>query len=269
MVSGFTTEVMHTLYSGSFGRRLEGLLSVRNEGKLSSTQLASVNQRLTRFKSCRLYEFDRTVRKLSCCAKYKAHELRQFLYNQLFPVFRGILPTEELKHLLLLQYAMLLVDGFGHELVPESDIHEATAALKAYYSGLQERGIPCRFLTHYTTHLPEDEQNLQCGIESLSAFPLQSFMKVFRKFSKSGYLLADQIRNRLAERSKYLIPTNGEGELLTESEFFNLTKNTKILLLSRGSKRPKTLTLTHFKISNRFPNNFCSLKIQKFLSLLT
>jgi hypothetical protein len=259
MVSGFTAEVMHTLYSGTFGRRLEGLYSVRNEGKLGTNQLATVNQRLKRFRVCLLYEFDRPVRQLSSCANYKAHELRQFLYYQLYPAFRGVVSTNDLNHLLLLQYSMLLLGGFGHQPVPDADIDEATTALKAYSSGLQERQIPCRFLNHYITHLPEDVKNFQCGIESLSAFPFESFMKVFRQLTRSGHLLAEQIRNRLVERSKYLLPSNEDGDLLTGKEFINLNKEKKILFKARGTKRPKTLTFPNFKISNRFPNNFCFL----------
>ena len=68
-----------------------------------------------------------------------------------------------------------------------------------------------------------------------------------------------QIRNRLVKRSKYLLPTNGKGELLDDKEFFNLTRESGIKYKGSGGKRPKTLTFPNFKISNKFPNNFCLL----------
>ena len=127
MVTDFTVEVMHTMYIGAFRRRLEGFTSGTSEGKLSTNQIKRINQRLLRFRTCRLYEFDRYVRQITNCAKYKAHELRQFLYYQLYPVFRGIISSDDLSHLLLLQHSMLLLGGFQLSPVPQNNIEKATS----------------------------------------------------------------------------------------------------------------------------------------------
>ena len=60
MVADFTVEVMHTMYSGAFGRRLEGFTSGTSEGKLSTYQIKSINQRLLGFRTC-LYELASSI----------------------------------------------------------------------------------------------------------------------------------------------------------------------------------------------------------------
>ena len=65
MVTDFTVEVMHTMYIGAFRRRLEGFTSGTSEGKFSTYQIKRINQRLLRFRTCRLYEFDPFVRQIT------------------------------------------------------------------------------------------------------------------------------------------------------------------------------------------------------------
>ena len=115
---------------------------------------------------------------------YNAHELRQFFYYQLYPVFKGIISSDDLSHLLLLQHSMLILGGFQLSPVPQDNIEKATSQLKLYSSGLLNRGIPCRFLSHYIIHLPEDVEKRKCGIEAISAFPFEIFMNIFRADSK-------------------------------------------------------------------------------------
>lgn len=112
IVSGFVIDSMHTMLSGAILRRLDGLASNPLEGKLSHSQLAMVEKRLKLFRLCRPYEFDRFVGSFSQYSKYKSHVLRQFLYYILFPVFDGILTEDELEHIMLLQYAMILLGAY-------------------------------------------------------------------------------------------------------------------------------------------------------------
>ena len=57
----------------------------------------------------------------------------------------------------------------------------------------------------------QDSDNFQCGIETLSAFPFESFHKFFRTCIRSGNLQAEQIRNHCVEMSKYQLPTASYG----------------------------------------------------------
>ena len=56
-------------------------------------------------------EFDRKLRRLSSVAKYKHHELREFLPYYLYAVFKGILSEEWLKNILKLQKGVKLLGG--------------------------------------------------------------------------------------------------------------------------------------------------------------
>ena len=114
--------------------------SKRNEGKLSQVQLSKVNERLERFKQCKLYEFDAHVGPLYTSTNYKFHVLRQFFYYHFFPAFRGILLQSDLQHVMLLQHAMLLLGGFCPDKVSEANIREATAVLKEYNRILIAKG---------------------------------------------------------------------------------------------------------------------------------
>ena len=75
MVTSFGIDTMHTGFSGAFSRRICGFAgkSKRNEGQLSQVQLAKVNERLQRFKKCKMYKFDSHVGPLNTSKNYKRH----------------------------------------------------------------------------------------------------------------------------------------------------------------------------------------------------
>jgi hypothetical protein len=152
---------------------------VPGEGKLSKTQLAEVNTRIAVFKSWKVNDFDRYVENLNGCGNYKMHVKRQFLYYHLYPVFEGILPDIDLNHIMMLQYSMLLLGSFESKPVHNSDIIEAQKILNMYAVELSERDIPCRFVSHQITHMPQDVAKYKCGIEKLSAFQYESFLIFF------------------------------------------------------------------------------------------
>ena len=185
-VTGFVIEPMHTFEEGSFGRRLEGFASVPNEGKISKEALTEVNQRIAAFKFWKVNDFDRSVEDFSKCGSYKMHVKRQFLYYHLFPVFEGILSDSELEHIMMLQYAMLLLGTFDPQPVSDSNIKLARKVLNFYCVELTERDIPCRFVSHQTIHIPDDVAKYQCGVETLSAYQYESFLSFFRRCLRSG-----------------------------------------------------------------------------------
>jgi hypothetical protein len=203
MVTGFVIDSMHTMISGAFFRKLDGFASNPLEGKLSSTQLAQVEKRLKFYRHCHPYEFDRYVGSFSQCGKYKGHVLRQFLYYLLYPVFDGIVEEDELEHIMLLQYAMMLLGAYKTSTkINPSDIKKAELILKRYSSELTDLGIPCRFVSHQIIHLHEDVTHFQNPVEDNSAFEFESFLSFFRRIIRNGFLLPEQIRNRLVSRGQ-------------------------------------------------------------------
>lgn len=274
MVSGFSRDTMHTYYVGAFRRRLKGLVSLTTEGKLSSAKLAEVDARLRLFESCKPMEFDRKLRSLSnCVERYKIHELRDFLIYYLFPSFSGILSDDQLENLLLLQYAMLLMGGFDPKPVHADDIAEASRVLKLYVEQLIVFGYPIRPTSHAIIHSPEDCAYFKCGVECISAFFYENFYNFFRKSLRSGLKPLEQWRNRLVERSKYLLPTASDGSILETDQMFKLEvkkfeleqSETKIVLDFSSKNRKedlplKSLTFSNFGLTNKFPENVFMLK---------
>ncbi len=269
MVSGFVVESMHTFYAGCVGGRLKGIAGKANEGKLSASQLLQVDQRLKLFEKCKPCEFDRHVRSLSKCAKkYKHHEIRDMLMYILIPAFCGILQDEHLENLLLLQYTMLLIGGFANDPVSHDNIIEAFRVLKMYVEQLKHFKYPIRPTTHLSSHLPEDALNHGCGVESLSAFVFENFYRFFRNILASGNLPLQQIRNRLVERSKYLLPTSADGMIINSSKQFEIEvkkleakhSGLKIVVKFAQWKGLKKIVFPDFVLTNQYPNNVCLLK---------
>ena len=166
MVTGFIIDSMHTLYV-AFSRRLQGITSIKHEGRIKAELLAAADACLLLFKKCKSLEFDRFVRQLSNSVKNnKDAELRQFLYYLLYPVFYKILDKEQLDNLLLLPQAMLLLGSYNPEPVSVEKSTEATKRLKRYVKEMKQFGYPIRFLTHNLIHLPEDVIEHETGIET-------------------------------------------------------------------------------------------------------
>jgi hypothetical protein len=161
-----------------------------------------------------LYGFDRYVGKLEKCKNYKIHVKRKILYYLLFPLFNGILDEDYLEHIMLLQYGMMLLGSFNGKPVPRQTLLEAKKSFDRYSVELTERDIPCRFVSHQVSHVWQDSDNFQCGIETLSTFPFESFHIFFRRCIRSGNLQAEQIRNRCVEKSKYQLPTTSCGTVI-------------------------------------------------------
>ena len=115
---------------------------------------------------------------------------------------------------MMLQYSMLLLGSFESKPVHNSDIIEAQKILNMYAVELSERDIPCRFVSHQITHMPQDVAKYKCGIEKLSAFRYESFLIFFRRSLRSGNLPTEQLRNRLVEKKKYQLPTTASGVII-------------------------------------------------------
>lgn len=271
MVTGFIIDAMHTVFAGAFNQRLKGIAQLRHEGRVNIVKRNKIESNIRLFKKSKPYEFDRFVRSLvNCGSKYKFHELRQFLYYLLFPVFDGVLRENDLINLLRLQHSMLLLGGCSPSPVSTSNISKASLELKTYVKELVSESIPIRITTHEMIHIPEDVQKYQCGVERIAAWRFMSFQRIFKRILKSGNKIAEQISNRLIERSTYLLPTTADGMILATSQEFKkelmrtealrTQQNIFVEFFSKGDKWPKKLRFTTFTLSNRFPNNVCMLK---------
>lgn len=196
--------------------------------------------------------------------------MRQFLYYLIFPVFSGILPDDHLEHIMLLQQAMLLLGGFKNSRVDEANVLEATRLLKLYVKMNIDFDYPVRFTTHEIIHIPEDVLRFSCGVECLSAYVFENFQRFFRNMLLSRNRPVEQIRNRLMERSKYLLPTGPDGLIISTYQQFQIEaaklvlKNKEVNFViefqnNKGEKE-KSLRFPRLTLTNKFPENICLLK---------
>lgn len=132
---------------------------------------------------------------------------------------------------------------------------------------MTDLGILCRFVSHQIIHLHQDVTTYQNPLEANSAFEFKSFLSFFRRTIRNGYLLPEQIRNRLVEKSKYQLATTSCGliicnkmklELEASKRFSNGDNTPKFL--HHGDKWPKKLIFRNYTLSNKFPNNVCLMK---------
>jgi hypothetical protein len=104
--------------------------------------------------------------------------------------------------------------------ISHDKVKKASAVLNLYVQQLIYFGYPIRPTTHLASHLPEDASHYKCGVEALSAF--ERFYRFFRNVLASGNLPLEQIRNRLVERSKYLLPKSADGMIIHSSKQFQI-----------------------------------------------
>jgi hypothetical protein len=133
---------------------------------------------------------------------------------------------------------------------------------------LTDLGIPCRFVSHQIIHLHEDVTHFQNPVEDNSAFEFESFLSFFRRIIRNGFLLPEQIRNRLVEKSKYQLATTSCGLIidnkikldLEASKRFYSSDDDSPKYWNHGDKWPKKLIFKNYSLSNIFPNNVCLIK---------
>ena len=171
-----------------------------------------------------------------------------------------------LDSILKLQLGVKLLRGDTTKRVPQSDIVESPEAFKEFNLELIEMGIPIRYMTHGTIHIPSDVDYFGVGMERLSAWMDETFKGKMRQAVHSGSKPAEQIRNRLVQRYLYLLPTRNDGTILDSKSLFELEvkkatqkgSKERIVLnykVGRGSNPKKTVVFPNFTVTTTFPDN--------------
>ena len=175
-----------------------------------------------------------------------------------------------LEHIMMIPYFMLLLGAFNPNPVAIQNIEKARTVIKEYVQIVMDKEIPVRYLSHCMIHVPDDVEKYKVGVECLNAFVYDNFQGYFRHFLASGNLPVEQLRNRLIERSLYLLPTSADGLILNSDESFEIeasksvagksSKNVFIKFIVNRSKTKKQLVFSTFVLGNQYPNNVCVLR---------
>ena len=144
MVSDFVIDTMHTVWNGAFGGALQDMVHNTAGGKLSAALIQQTDARLKIIEKCTPLEFEGKVRSFSSINKYKTHEIRRLGYL-FFPVFHGILHSEDLHRLMLVPYGMQLFGGFNPAPVPPENVIKAKKAFRSFNEQTLAKKYPCRY----------------------------------------------------------------------------------------------------------------------------
>ncbi|XP_046142798.1 uncharacterized protein LOC123988065 [Osmia bicornis bicornis] len=199
MVSQVPFEYMHLVCLGVTKKILSAWISGKFSrlSKLSGSHLARMSARLDKLREFCPSEFGRRPRSLVYYAKYKATEFRQFLLYTVSVVVYGLLNDNLYTHFLFLHTGIQILASQS----PSSHfLNFAELALQKFVLRSEELYGPnfCSYNVHGLLHLTNDVRRLG-PLDSFSAFPFESNMRIFRKYCRKPGLPLQQFVNRMAE----------------------------------------------------------------------
>jgi hypothetical protein len=108
------------------------------------------------------------------------------------------------------QYFIYLIGGADAGPVPEEDLVFAQEIIEFWVTEFlhQTNGMGNKPMVHFLLHIVQDCRFHKCHYDVLSVFKYENDMRFLRPMVKSGHYKLEQLRNRLAEVSKYVYNRN-------------------------------------------------------------
>ncbi len=200
MVKSFPIDYMHQSCLGVMKKMLLLWTRGRSENRMSSGDVARVNERLVTLKKSIPDCFARKPRGLQEIERWKATEFRQFALYTGKIVLKGALQDHLYEHFLCFSTALCIL--VNPELTKEQGPY-ASQTLKYFVEkGRELYGETFLvYNVHSLLHLSEDAQNFGC-LDNCSAFKFESYLHQMKKMVRSGKNVLTQVANRLEETSK-------------------------------------------------------------------
>ncbi|XP_026675428.1 uncharacterized protein LOC113465227, partial [Ceratina calcarata] len=199
MVSQVPFEYMHLVCLGVVKKLLSAWICGKysRSSKLSSSQVSLMSARLESLRQYCPSNFARRPRSIQQFSNYKAVEFRQFLLYTGPVIASGILPDKLFNHFLLLHSAIRVL---ASQSPSPGYLNFAEIALQKFVLRSEQLYGPhfCSYNIHGLLHLTEDVRRLG-SVDSFSAFPYESNMKVFKKYCRKAGQPLQQIVKRMAE----------------------------------------------------------------------
>nr|XP_034195292.1 uncharacterized protein LOC117611451 [Osmia lignaria] len=191
MVSQVPFEYMHLVCLGVTKKILSAWISRKFSrlSKLSGSHLAGMSARLDRLREFCPSEFGRRPRSLVYYAKYKATEFRQFLLYTGPVMAYGLLNDNLYTHFLFLHTAIRILASQS----PSGQFLKFVLRSEKLYGPNF-----CSYNVHGLLHLTNYVRRL-CPLDSFSAFPYESNVRILRKYCRKPGLPLQQFVNRMAE----------------------------------------------------------------------
>ena len=208
-VSGFVLDSMHLVYLGVMKR----LLSAWCDGigpfiacKLSRAQQNLVSQRLLHYRGALPSEFSRQPQCLPHTDGWKATEYRAFLLYTGPIVMKDVLSKPHYKHFIALAVAISILCDENEE--SRNQFLDYASSLIKFFVKESPKLYSDGFVTyniHSLLHVPEDVEHFDASLDSISAFPFESYLRFLKSLVRGSKNPIKQVVNRLAERKSFNI----------------------------------------------------------------
>ena len=205
LISQVPLDYMHLVLLG-VQRRLLTMWRSKIPYKLNAQQKVLLSQKLTELRTWIPTEFVRKPRALEEVDRWKATELRLFLLYIGPIVLRGILPTKQYKHFMLLFYSIrilcterLLVNELYFEFARECLVRFVEVYSQVYTN---ENVV---YNVHSLVHLA-DEASRFGVLDSISCFKFESYLGSIKRKLRSGNSPLAQVCLRIYEQRAKSVP---------------------------------------------------------------
>ncbi|KAJ8666058.1 hypothetical protein QAD02_007720 [Eretmocerus hayati] len=253
----FVLEPMHAIHLGVTPRLMLFLMKGFPNSpvmRLSAQQKVELNRRTKKIKKDIPYEFKRKMRSTDFYEDYHAVENRFFLLYCGPIVFKKILNNEYYHNFLLLHLFVRMLSSpeavqytnlarqFSHEFIEGSRI--------LYGSAFVTMNV------HSASHMADDVDNMQCGLDEISAFPYENELGKIKRILLSPHrTLAQYCRRIHIQRSTDMVPqlprqlrivkntATGISEIQYKHHFLSVKHPNNTALLDNG--RPVKLHKFH------------------------
>lgn len=213
-VKNVVVDPMHNVYMGVMKQLMNLWINVRKKAySISVKNIELLTKRIFAIAKQLPSEFSRTPRTLKHFKRYKATEFRQFTLYTLVVILNGILPEKYYNHFLKFHCAIRILCT-PKDCIKNNDLaHELLEDFVREFGSLYEyRSLSHN--VHSLLHLAEDVRNLNCPLDSYSAFKFENFLQYLKKLCRNNYRVLEQISNRYFE--KFFV-SNYEGDFKKRS----------------------------------------------------
>ncbi|XP_077263116.1 uncharacterized protein LOC143897983 [Temnothorax americanus] len=204
MVSQFVLDPFHLVLEGVVKRFLKFVLKGTKSGmRVRGGSVLEISRRLVELRKHIPVEFARKPVGLEQLGKWKGTQLRFFLLYAGCVVLKDIVDDTFYKLFLMLQIAIMIFSvqkfiddenyfSFAKDLITQFVILSSSKRV------FEEKF--CVYNVHGLLHLPEDVERYG-EISSISAFPFESYLGIFKQMLRSPTKPTQQLLRRLAERN--------------------------------------------------------------------
>lgn len=203
-IKGFPLDYMHLVCLGVTRRMLLFLMKGPRTCKLSQLQLNLLSTALEGMSNKLPSEFARQPRSLATIDRWKATEFRMYILYTSVVALKDIVSIEVYKTSLSLTIGLsILLNSNSH--IRNGYLSYARRLLEYFVHQCHDVFGPhfVVYNVHNIIHIPDDVENYQCSLNSLSAFPFENELHTVKKLVRSSKNPISQVFKRLAEKKGY------------------------------------------------------------------